>query len=189
MSASLRAIRLAAILLPAALLLHELAYLAGGGGLIGAHGYLDLLVPAGAALAVSLAAAALVLPALGSSSGRPQPHAPPLLALALLAIFAGQEVAEAALLGGGIEGLAQSIAVAWLAPPLALLLGTVASAAIAWLERTGELLATPRLPRPYPRSTSAPLPAGPRLATLACGSLAFGFARRPPPRRAAIPAL
>jgi hypothetical protein len=188
MSTGLRAIRLAAILLPAALLLHELAYLAGGGGLVGAHGYLEVLVPVGAALAVALAAAALVLPSLGSTPGAPQLHAPFVLALALVGIFAAQEAAEATLLGGGLDGLAASAAVAWLAPPLALLLGTLTSALVAWLERTGELLATP--PAQRPRASRAVPPADPRqpqVATLACAGLAFGFARRPPPAGAPSP--
>jgi hypothetical protein len=189
MSATLRAVRLAAILLPAALVLHELAYLSAGGGLVGAHHYLEILVPVTAALAVSLALAALVLPSLGSSSDGPQVHAPFILALALLGIFVAQESAEALLLGGGVSGLAASAAVAWLAPPLALLLGTLASALIAWLERTGALLATPPARRRRRRSVVEPADPGlPSFATLACTCLAFGFARRPPPHRALHPA-
>jgi hypothetical protein len=188
MSATLRAVRLAAILLPAALLLHELAYLVGGGGLVAAHHYLDVLVPVGAALAVSLAVAALVLPSITSRSGAPQPHAPFVLALALLGIFIAQEAAEAALLGGGLDGLAASAAVAWLAPPLALLLGALTSALVAWLDRTGELLATPLAPRGHSQSVvTAPDPRQPHVAALACAGLAFGFARRPPPAGAPNP--
>ena len=182
MSTFLRTIRLAAILLPAALLLHELAYLIGGGGMIAAHHYLDIVVPLGGALAVSLAVAALVLPSLGSPGGGPQLHAPFLLALALIGIFVGQEATEATFLGGGIEGLAASAAVAWLAPPLALLLGALTSALVAWLERTGELLAEPHAGGSPGRAPTASLaPAEPAVPVLACACLAFGFARRPPP--------
>ena len=182
MSTTLRTIRLAAILLPAALLLHELAYVIGGGGMIVAHHYLEIVVPLGGALAVSLAVAALVLPSLGSSGGGPQLHAPFVLALALIGIFVGQEATEAVLMGGGLEGLAASAAVAWLAPPLALLLGALTSALVAWLERTGELLATPRSKgRAGKTWTASPAPAGPSVPDLACSCLAFGFARRPPP--------
>ena len=113
-----RTLRLAAVLLPASLLLHELAYLLAGGGLLGAHGYLEVAIPLAAALAASLALAACVLPALGVEGEAPARHAPFALAAALIGVFVFQELAEALLLGGGAEGLAASAAVAWAAPPL-----------------------------------------------------------------------
>lgn len=179
--------RLAAVLMPAALLLHEAAYGLRGGSLLGAHGYLEVALPLVAALGCSLALAALVLPSLGTADGRPSPRAPFLLAAALLGIFAGQELVEAMLLGGGTAGLAASASVAWLAPPLALLLGALASGLIASLERTGELLATPPVPgATLGRGAFAAwrLPTGPSLRVVACACLAFGFARRPPPAAA-----
>ena len=183
---SLRTIRLAAVLMPAALLLHEGAYaLHGGGSLAGAHGYLELGLPLVVALAASLALASLILPALGEGASEPSPRAPLLLTAALLAIFAGQELVEAAILGGGVDGLLASLAVAWLAPPLALLLGALASALVLTLERAGETLA--RLTRPSARrrrrAGSAAAPASASVATLACAGLRFGFSRRPPPLR------
>ena len=181
---SLRTIRLAAVLMPAALLLHEAAYGLSGGSLLGAHHYLELLLPVAVALAVSLAAAALVLPALGAPGGAPTRHAPFVLAGALLGIFAAQELVEATLLGGGMEGLAASASVAWLAPPLALLLGALGSGLVAALERTGALLADPvawRSPRLRPGALAPPHPAAPWVPAAACAGLAFGFARRPPP--------
>lgn len=182
---SLRSIRLAAVMMPAALLLHEGAYaLHGGGSLAGSHGYLELGLPLVATLAASLALAALILPALGGPGNEPSPRAPLLLTAALLAIFAGQELVEAGLLGGGVEGLLASLSVAWLAPPLALLLGALASALVVALERAGDTLARPsrRRPRRHP-AVVAPVLHSTSVATLACSGLEFGFARRPPPTR------
>lgn len=182
----MRALRIVAILLPAALLLHELAYAVAGGGLIGAHHYLEILVPLAAAAAASMAFASLLIAALGEPGSEPQPFAPFAFAGALLGIFAAQELAEATLLGGGAAGLAASISVAWLAPPLALLLGALAGALIVALDRAGRLLARPLADRPR-EPWVVPLqlvPVGPSLHPLACRGLAFGFARRPPPPRA-----
>ena len=134
-----RTLRLAAVLLPASLLLHELAYLLAGGGLLGAHGYLEVAIPLAAALAASLALAACVLPALGLEGEAPARHAPFALAAALIGVFVFQELAEAVLLGGGAEGFAASAAVAWVAPPFALVLGALAAALVSWLERAGRL--------------------------------------------------
>ncbi len=181
---SLRAIRLAAVLMPAALLLHEVAYGLRGGWLLGAHHYLELVLPLAAALAGSLAVAALVLPALGAPGDAPSRQAPFVLAGALLAIFVTQELIEALLLGGGMEGLAASASVAWLAPPLALLLGALASGLIASLERTGALLAEPLrrwTPPSRPALTALAEPTTPWVPAAACAGLSFGFARRPPP--------
>jgi len=181
---SLRATRLAAVLLPAALVLHEGVYGLAGGGLAGAHDYLEVVVPLAAALAASLALAALALPALGMAGSAPRPQAPFALAAALLGIFAVQELAEATVLGGGASGLPASLAAAWLALPLALLLGALSTAAIAWLERTGERLRVVPTGLWLPRRSAVGLapPARPDLSPLACDGLAFGFARRPPPR-------
>ncbi len=189
MRSALRVIRLAAILLPAALLLHELAYLMVGGGLTGAHRYLELVVPIGGAFAASLVLAALLLPALTDRHGEPQQHAPFTLALALLGIFTAQELAEAAFLGGGVQGLATSASAAWLAVPLALLLGVLASALIAWLERTGVALAHRRRGRHADADAECPAaPDSPSLGAAACTGLSFGFSRRPPPSATAVPA-
>jgi len=181
---TLRRLRLAAILLPASLLLHELAYVLGGGGLLGAHGYLELLVPISVALVASAGFASLVAPALGAPGARPQPHAPFALAGALMGIFAIQEIAEAILLGGGAQGISASVAVSWLAPPLALLLGALASGLVVSLEHVGQRLATRpvrRHPRVLRSPRAGPVPAVPDLLLPAGAGLSFGFARRPPP--------
>ena len=183
----LRVLRLGAVLLPASLLLHELAYSIAGGGLIGAHHYLEVLIPLSFALAASLAFAAIVLPALGAPGEEPEPYAPFALAGALLGIFAAQEIAEATLLGGGLQGLAASASVAWLAPPLALALGALAAAFSVLFDRAGKRLARrSSLHRP-PRARvnrACRVPVAPSFEVAACASLAFGFARRPPPAAA-----
>ncbi len=179
----IRTLRLGAVLLPASLLLHELAYSIAGGGLIGAHHYLEVVVPLAVALAASLALAAVALPALGAPGREPQPYAPFALAGALLAIFAIQELAEATIMGGGTAGLIASIKVSWLAPPLALALGALAAAIAVLFDRAGAHLAARRTRTRPPRRRRrlAPPPADPRLEHPASAGLAFGFARRPPP--------
>ena len=181
---SLRTVRLAAVLLPAALILHEVAYGLRGGWLLGAHHYLELVLPLASAAAGSLALAALVLPALGAPGDAPARRAPFVLAGALLGVFVCQELIEALLLGGGMEGLAASASVAWLAPPLALLLGALGTGQIVSLERTGALLAEPLrrwTPPPRPALAAIARPPTPWVPVAACAGLAFGFARRPPP--------
>lgn len=181
----LRRSQLAASLLALSLLVHELAYAFAGGGVAGAHGYLEVAVPCAAALAASLGFATLVAPALGSGRGEARPFAPLALAGAVVGTFAFQEIAESLLLGGGPAGLAASIAVAWAVPPLALLGGALLSGLIVALERTGRRLAIP--PRRRLRFSRVPalhpVPATPFTRVQALGNLAFGFARRPPPAR------
>jgi hypothetical protein len=179
-------VRIAAVLMPAALLLHQLAYALGGAGIAGPHHYLELLAPLAVAGAASLALASLLPPALGRDDGSPQPFVPLALALALLAIFVAQEAVEATLLGGGAPGFAASLSVAWLAPPLALVLGALGGAVLLALDRAGKLLAEAAVAPPR-HSRRPPLAAAPQSIAprpLACGGLSFGFSRRPPPRRA-----
>lgn len=174
--------RLAALLLPAAVALHEAAYAIVGGGGLGAHGYLATAVPLLFAVAVSLALASVILPALGRANDVAR-SAPFAFAGALICIFVSQELAEALLFGGGWQGFAASASVAWLAPPLALLLGGLASALIFPLARAAEAVAGLRRETATPSGrgilTLAPRSAPPRRA--ACSGLRFGFARRPPP--------
>lgn len=179
-----RTLRLGGVLLPASLLLHELAYSIAGGGLIASHHYLEVLIPLSVAIASSLACAAVVLPALGGPGREPQPYAPFALAGALLAIFAVQELAEATVMGGGSAGLMASIQVSWLAPPLALALGAAAAGVAVLFDRAGAHLAARMARRAQPRRPRrrlAPQPRDPRLAHRPSAGLAFGFARRPPP--------
>jgi hypothetical protein len=141
-----------------------------------------VLAPLAVAGAASLALGSLLPSALGRGDDRPQPFVPLALALALLAIFVTQEAVEATLLGGGATGLAASLSVAWLAPPLALLIGALGGGLLLALDRAGRILAAAASATTRPRR--APLQARPASASvdsLACSGLGFGFARRPPP--------
>ena len=183
---NVRAARFAAILMPGALLLHQLAYALAGGALAAPHHYLEVLAPLAVAGAASVALGSLLPPILGRDDGSPQPFVPLALALAMLGIFVAQEAVEASLLGGGAAGLAASLSVAWLAPPLALLLGALGGALLLALDRTGRILAAavaepPAWSRRPPSETA---PDGPSLNPLACSGLGFGSACRPPPARA-----
>ena len=178
------ALRLTALMLPAAIGLHEAAYAVMGGSELGAHGYLETAVPLLIALAVSLTLASVLLPALGRTNDAAR-AAPFAIAAGLLCIFFSQELAEALLFGGGWQGFAASAAAAWLAPPLALLLGGLASALIVPLAKAGDVVAAlvGRVAPSRGRAARAVLqPAAPPARRAACSGLRFGFARRPPPR-------
>ena len=183
---SRRGARTAALLLPAALLLHEAVYALVGGGILTAHHYLELAIPLVVTVACSLLLATALVPSLGAPGRRPGPYVPLILAAALAGVFAVQELTESLLLGGGAEAMFATLSVAWLVPPFALVLGALLTALIARLDRAQTRFAempSPSMPR---RRTSAvaglvgplnrPVPA-PR-------GLRFAFARRPPPAAA-----
>jgi hypothetical protein len=183
----LTSIRIAAALLPATLLLHEAVYLAAGSPDTGSHGYLETFLPVIAVGGVSLLVAALLLPSLqggGDQSVAVVALRPVSIAFALILLFSVQELAEIALLGGGISQLATVLGASWLLLPLALLCGTLGTALVDTLERLGEEIARfvtrrskPMRSRRTPRGRCAP-----PLAEARCISpLAFGLARRPPP--------
>ena len=193
-----RTTRAAGVLALGALALHQLRYLLAYGGDAGralsaqGHGYLTTLAPLLVALAVAVALAAVVLPALaGDDRARPAPRFArrcAAYAAALLAVFWVQEVAEALLAGGHPDGLAAIFGGGgWLAAPLAIGHGALAAAVAAVLDRAEDGLACAiaglrdRLPR-APRAIGIP-PAGP-VHRLTLSPLAFGIARRPPPRHA-----
>jgi hypothetical protein len=187
---SLPRIRLAAVLLPAALLLHQGAYALSRPAEAGGHGYLELAIPLLVALAASPTLAALLGPILlpraaagGRASGRLGPLA---FSAALLAIFAVQELVEALLLGGGPAALGAALAGASLLLPLALLLGLVCAAAVELLGWAGMRLAQLVVSRQRRRSRErrGRRPATGRTAAVPISPLAFGLARRPPPAHA-----
>lgn len=183
----LSSVRVAAALLPAALVLHEGAYGFAGSREIGAHGYLAAILPLIALVGGSLLMAALLLPALrpradvgGTAALRPFS-----IALALITLFAVQEGTEIVLLGGGLGQLVALLASSWLLLPLALLLGAGGAAIVAALERAGAEIAR-RLgvcgePLGHRSRARVPRlrPAQARRHTFS--PLAFGLARRPPP--------
>jgi hypothetical protein len=181
----LTSIRLAAVLLPSSLLLHEGAYALAGGVSGRSHDYFALFLPILAVAAVSLAVAAILLPALGFGVGDDRVRSRPFaIALALIVLFAVQEGAEALLFGGGAAQVATAVAAAWALLPLALMLGVVGAGLIELLERAGDRLARllERRRQPRPRPVNAPRPAALNRTSFAAGSpLAFGLARRPPP--------
>ncbi|MGH2951323.1 MAG: hypothetical protein ACRDKX_04690 [Solirubrobacterales bacterium] len=104
-------------------------------------------------------------------------------AAALLAIFVVQEAAELLLAGEATSGVDAVVGPAgWLAPPLAFGLGLLAALVARRLDRAEQLIAGVMAATSTRRGReSAALPAAPRITPLATLSLAFGFARRPPP--------
>jgi membrane protease YdiL (CAAX protease family) len=190
-----RAAGSAALLAVGALALHQLRYLLAYGGQASAelerqgHSYLDTAAPLLVAAAVALLVVSVLSPALLRLA--------PVLtrdvcgteraagyAAALLAVYFAQELTEGLLAGGHPAGLVGVLgAGGWLALPLAMALGALASVARGWLYRAERSLATllgrPRLPRPERRAPApARPPARPPLSSL---GLPFGLARRPPP--------
>jgi hypothetical protein len=184
-----------ALLVLGALVLHQLRYLLAYGGAAGAelerqgHAYLELVAPLLVAVAVAALIASVIAPALMrlapalaqdvSSAERSAGYA-----VALLAVYFAQELAEGALAAGhpaGLEGVLG--ATGWLALPLAMALGAVAAFARAWLYRAERRLAAAvslrRLPRPERRLV--PSVGAPTRRPLSSLGLRFGIARRPPP--------
>jgi len=184
----LTAIRLAAVLAPSSLLLHDAVYALAGGIDRSVHDYFALLVPVVAVVAAALAAAAILLPALGFRAGDDRVRSRPFaIALALIFLFAAQEGAEALLFGGGGVQLAAALAAGWALLPLALIAGVVGACLIELLERAGTELARLLDGRPQRRArpAHAPRPSIFNCVTSSAGSpLAFGLARRPPPLNA-----
>jgi hypothetical protein len=200
-----RTARASSLLSLAALAVHELRYLLTYGDRAGealanqGHAYLSDLGGAVVTLTMATLLAALFAGALAPPACRPDRPAgcPParsvgghtpvrtglLYALALLAIFCAQELAEGAVAAGHPAGPAAVLGHGgWLALPLALVAGALCSLACLALQGVEQTLAR-RPPRCAPRQP--PVLAAPHAAparrSLASLSLAFGFARRPPP--------
>jgi hypothetical protein len=187
--------RSGALLLLGALAVHQLRYLLSYGS--GApqelsrqgHAYLADVVPVIAVLALALVAGSL----LASAAARARRLRPSsslarmtlLFALSLLAIFSIQELIEGALSAGHASGLGAVVAGGgWIAMPLALFIGAICALAARMLDRAERAIAgRVRVSRPRSRPPVILPPATPCLRTpLASLALAFGFARRPPPR-------
>jgi hypothetical protein len=173
--------------------LHQLRYvLAGAGGSAAAveqsHEYLGVALPVIASIAVAVVASALTAAAIKHLHQPARgPVRVPLLSLAyavaLVALFAVQELGEAVLSAeraGGVEAIAGHGG--WVVLPLAaafgVLLALVLDALAVVQDRVaGTLAFSPRQRAPLVigrerRSTLTPLPGR---------ALVFGFARRPPP--------
>jgi hypothetical protein len=190
--------RATGVLALGALALHELSYALTGGGPSGAHGshaYLADAVPVVVMLATALLAVTLLAPLGGDSFARGSRGVVSrtlLYAGLLLGAFYAQELTEALLDPAPGDALAPIAGPgALVAVPLALSLGIVAALVTRGLEDFEERLAAAQLaalPRLRRRRSNAarPRPALLRRLPAAGASLAFGFARRPPP--SALPA-
>jgi hypothetical protein len=174
------------------LALHELTYLLAGdpSGGHGAHAYFAQAVPVVVMLATALLALTLLAPLGGDPLARcSRGFVSRTIRYAglLLGAFCAQELAEALLdpaPGDAIVALAGPGTLA--AVSLALALGLAAALVTRALEDVEERLAAAVLGAPHRRrraegEPSSPTGASPRRLAAAGASLAFGFARRPPP--------
>ena len=179
-------VRLASILAVGAFGLHQLRYLIAGGSSpaeLAGHGYMSSLL---APIAVLLLAGALATLIRGTEGASPE-RAPlgrriALFAVALLAIYTGQESLEAVMTVGHPAGPAMLANGGWIALPLALAIGSLAALLARVLEAFEHVVALVHASRPRSR---APAVRGRALAArglrLPSSPLAFGLARRPPP--------
>lgn len=168
---------------------HQLRYLIAHGSDSSAtlaehgHAYLAAVATPLAGLVLAALAATLLLARFGGAVRRRAPLAPLLYALALIAIYSGQELIEGAASAGHPGGAEALIGGAgWIAVPLALALGSLVALVMRALEGIESALAPAPAPTPLPaapRSQGGPRPAS-RLTPL-LAPLAFGLARRPPP--------
>lgn len=185
-----RCVRLGSLLALGAFGLHQLRYLLSYGPESSrqlsdqGHDYLAGAAPILAGLALAALLATVLGARLGSrlaeSSG---PRRSLSYALAILAIYAIQELLEGALAAGHPTGPDALLAAAgWVAVPLALLFGALAAALMRGLERIEAVIAAGDPPgrRMRPPRTSGVARAERRLTPLLT-PLAFGLARRPPP--------
>ncbi|MEX0993274.1 MAG: hypothetical protein WDZ37_04680 [Solirubrobacterales bacterium] len=176
----------------AALGLHQLRYIAGYGSESGSalahqgHDYLAAAMPKLAGAAVLFVGASLAASALRHNATR-RVHRPRSewlrYSFALLAIFVAQELVESWLSPGHPDGLAAVLgARGWLTPLLALLFGAAVAISMRVLD-SADVAVTARRHRLHRRRASRPpvCPAMPDIISPARSTLAFGFARRPPP--------
>jgi hypothetical protein len=180
-------VRLAAILAVGAFALHQLRYLIAPGassGELAAHGYMtDLLAPI-AVLVLAGALATLIRGTEGASPTRaPIGRRMALFAVALLAIYVGQESLEAIVAADHAESIVATFtAGGWLALPLAVGIGALSALlarALEGVERAIAVVHAERVRTRAPAVRGRALPA--RAISLLSAPLAFGLARRPPP--------
>jgi hypothetical protein len=184
--------RAVALLTLGALALHQLRYLIAFGPASGealhreGHGYLAQTIPVIVALAAATLAASVLLGALRAprQASRPGIARALFYGAALFAVFAAQELAEGALAPGHPAGIAALVSGgAWVAVPLAVVLGCAAALAERLLVRADAVLALAlasargHAAAPEPGPPTVHLPRTPLTAL----PLAFGLARRPPP--------
>ena len=186
-------LRAVSLLLLGTLAVHWLRYLLAYGDSAGrelhvqGHGYLSDLLPGIVAMSVALVVASLALRVLrGGPAGAQGEHRKALFVFSgcLLAIYGAQELAEGFLAPGHSSGpAALSANGGWVALPLAFAVGAVLAGLARLLDRAEEHVVG-LWERPLVLSESAappPLPATSFVVRRTQGTLAFGFARRPPP--------
>jgi hypothetical protein len=183
------ALRTSTLIALGAFAVHQLRYLAaygdGAGAALGAQGhtYLEAVLPLLGVLAALATLGTLAVAALGRGSKVASRGAGwAFCTAALLAIFGVQESAEAVLSAGHPGGLAALAGHGgWITLPIAVLVGRVVSLmldGIASIERA--VARTPSRRTPRAASTLGRARTAER-RNLACRTLAFGLARRPPP--------
>ncbi len=185
-------VRLAGVIAPAALVLHELRYLIGFGDhaheALADRGHAYLPLAGGVAgLLIALAVAQLIV-ALGRARRTARGEEPPgllriwgVLVLALLAVYTGQELLEAALTPGREISAAAVLAEGgWCALPLALVIGALAALVVQGAGRRVAMVA--RQARPHPARESTLVTEAPS------GARARGGAGHRPPSRGSRPA-
>src|SRR4051794_37167822 len=107
-----RSVRLAAVLAGGAFALHQLRYLIAPSGDLGpqGHGYMTALLPPIAVLLLAAVIATLIRGTEGACPARPPlGRRVALFAVALLAIYTGQETLEGLMAGGGPGDLAAAL--------------------------------------------------------------------------------
>lgn len=183
------ALRTSTLIALGAIAVHQLRYLAGYGGgarsALGAqgHSYLEAVLPVLLLLAASALLGTLAVATSGRRANLTSRRAGwAFCTAALLAIFTVQESAEGLLSAGHPGAVAALLAHGgWLALPIAVVVGRVVALLLDRLvsiERA--LLASPARRTARAAPTLGRVRAG-ALCSLACRTLAFGLARRPPP--------
>jgi hypothetical protein len=167
---------------------HQLRYLAGYGDDAGAalgaqgHDYLGMLLPLVLLLFFSGVLGTLAAVALGRGQSAPRSSGSLFCALAVLTVFGLQETAEGIFSAGHPGGLAALLGHGgWVSMPIALAVGRLLAVCLAALGSVDARLAG-RVRRPAARAAVTVFRV--RAAAtrpLACRTLAFGLARRPPP--------
>jgi hypothetical protein len=180
-------VRLAAILAVGAFALHQLRYLIAPGvssGELAAHDYMtDLLAPI-AVMVLAGVLATLIRGTEGASPTRtPIGRRMTVFAVALFAIYVGQESLEAIVTSDHAGSLVATLTGGgWLALPLAVVIGALSALlarALEDVERAIAVVHADRVRSRPPAVRGRALPA--RAISLLSAPLAFGLARRPPP--------
>lgn len=176
--------RIAAILVPAAILLHESCSLMPGAPLARPDGPLPVLLPLLATVAAALLSAGLLSPLLrGSGRNVPSRMLPLVVAGSLLTIFLAQEGSEVLLRTRGLGTLGAALTGLAVLVPLALALGSLVALALMSICRVARAIILGSRLMPARRVAQGCVSDLHEDGTLSVclRPLAFGLARRPPP--------